>query len=144
MDKYELLKKEYQTILFIGFSMASSFFVYWALVQFVIPAPNGPVNNPEFFRYGFLVIAMIGPATIPVIKKAILRKSPDDPLEVSLRRLRVSAIVSFALCESSALVGLVSYLIAGVLMDFYILLIYSLIFFAIFFPKHSDWKEYVS
>jgi hypothetical protein len=51
--------------------------------------------------------------------------------------------VTYALCESIAIYGLILFLIGGRRFDFYSLVILSLIFFAVTFPRYAQWEEWL-
>ncbi len=55
--------------------------------------------------------------------------------------LAQAAVITFALCEAVALLGLVLFLLAGNAMDFYIFMVISLGFFYLFFPKYDQWEQ---
>ena len=53
------------------------------------------------------------------------------------------SIISFALCESIAIYGLVLFLINGGRPEFYLFLLVALAAFAIHFPRFGRWQEWV-
>jgi hypothetical protein len=60
---------------------------------------------------------------------------------VSIQQLAVSSIITFALCEAVAIYGLVLFFIAGNSADFYIFMMLLLIYFAVYFPRYSQWES---
>jgi len=59
----------------------------------------------------------------------------------SVENLSTTAIITLALCEAVAVLGLVLFLLAGQGMDFYIFMVISLGFFYLFFPQYEQWEE---
>jgi hypothetical protein len=55
----------------------------------------------------------------------------------------MATVITYALCESIAIYGLILFLIGGSRFDFYTFLILSLIYFAAYFPRHHQWEEWV-
>jgi hypothetical protein len=44
---------------------------------------------------------------------------------------------------NSAIMGLILFLLSGLRRDFYLLLVLSFIFVFLFFPRYSNWEEWV-
>ena len=84
-------------------------------------------------KYAFLAIAAAQYGAIKVVQKIVPAKSVDN--------LPQTAIITFALCETVAVLGLVLFLLAGNAMDFYIFMMISLGFFYLFFPKYEQWEQ---
>jgi hypothetical protein len=62
----------------------------------------------------------------------------------SVEQLFQGAIVTFALSESVAVLGLVLFLLAGNPVDFYLFMFLSLFYFWFFYPKYKDWEAQLS
>jgi hypothetical protein len=136
------LKARYLVVNFIGLAMIAAVFVYagvvevikWKLAPFAGFAKLEP-HTADLLKYIFLALAA---AQFGVIK-AIQRILPTRSVE----NLSTVAIITFALCESVAVLGLVLFLLSGNSMDFYIFMVISLGFFYLFFPKYEQWEERV-
>jgi F0F1-type ATP synthase membrane subunit c/vacuolar-type H+-ATPase subunit K len=136
------LKARYLAVNFIGLAMIASVFVYagvvelikWQLAPFAGFATLAP-QTVVYFKYAFLALA----AAQFVIIKAVQKILPAPSVE----KLSLTAIITFALCESVAVLGLVLFLLAGNSMDFYIFMVISLGFFTLFFPKYDQWEQLV-
>jgi hypothetical protein len=136
------LKERYLTVNFIGLAMIASVFVYAGVVE-VIKWQMAPFNGfarldpgtASLLKYVFLAIAAAQYGVIKVVQKILPAKSADN--------LPQAAIITFALCESVGVLGLVLFLLAGNSMDFYIFMVISLGFFYLFFPKYEQWEAVV-
>jgi hypothetical protein len=136
------LKARYLAVNFIGLAMIASVFVYagvvelikWQLAPFAGFAKLDS-RTVDLLKYGFLVIAAVQYVAIKVVQKVLPGKSVDN--------LPLTAIISFALCESVAVLGLVLFLLGGQTMDFYIFMMISLGFFYLHFPKYEQWERWV-
>jgi hypothetical protein len=137
------LKARYLAVNFLGLAMIASVFVYagvvelikWQLAPFAGFAKLDP-GTAGLLKYVFLALAAAQYGVIKVVQKILQAKSVDN--------LPRTAIISFALCESVAVLGLVLFLLAGQPMDFYIFMVISLGFFYLHFPKYEQWEEAVS
>jgi hypothetical protein len=68
----------------------------------------------------------------------------DKPDEKALmQKLAATAIIIFALAESIAIFGLVLFFLTNRASDFYLFLAISLASFALFFPRYSQWEEWM-
>jgi hypothetical protein len=136
------LKARYLAVNFIGLAMIASVFVYagvvelikWQLAPFAGFATLAP-QTVVYIKYAFLALAAAQFGIIKAVQK-ILPAS-------SVEKLSLTAIITFALCESVGVLGLVLFLLAGNSMDFYIFMVISLGFFTLFFPKYDQWEQRV-
>jgi F0F1-type ATP synthase membrane subunit c/vacuolar-type H+-ATPase subunit K len=136
------LKARYLAVNFIGLAMIASVFVYAGVVELIkwqmAPFTGFAQLDPQtvaLIKYIFLALAA---AQFGIIK-AVQKFLPAPSVE----KLSLTAIITFALCESVAILGLVLFLLAGNSMDFYIFMVISLGFFYLFFPKYEQWEERV-
>jgi F0F1-type ATP synthase membrane subunit c/vacuolar-type H+-ATPase subunit K len=136
------LKGRYLAVNFIGLAMIAAVFVYagvvelikWQMAPFAGFARLDP-GTASLLKYVFLAIAAAQYGVIKVVQKIVPAKSTAS--------LPQTAIITFALCESVAVLGLVLFLLNGQPMDFYIFMVISLGFFYLFFPKYEQWEEVV-
>jgi len=139
MDDQQL-KIHYLRTNFIGLALIGSVFLYAGVVEVLkrTLAPFAgfaglPVAQAMTLKYVFVALAI---GTFFLIK--IMQKILGAP---SFQRLMVAAIVTFALSEAVALLGLVLFLMNGRAMDFYTFMFLSLFYFWLFFPKYQEWED---
>ena len=137
------LKARYLAVNFIGLAMIAAVFVYAGVVEVIkwqyAPFAGFARLDPRtvgLLRYAFLALAAAQFGIIKVVQKIIPAGSVDN--------LPQTAIITFALCESVAVLGLVLFLLAGNALDFYIFMTISLGFFYLFFPKYDQWEQRVN
>jgi hypothetical protein len=53
------------------------------------------------------------------------------------------SMISAALCEVPVILGWVLFFLSGNVRDFYILLFISLVLFVLYFPRFSNWEEWI-
>jgi len=134
------LKARYLAVNFIGLAMIAAVFVYagvvelikWQLAPFAGFAQLDP-HTAAFIKYAFLALAAAQFGVIKIVQKILPTRSVEN--------LSVTAIITFALCEAVAVLGLVLFLLAGNSLDFYIFMVISLGFFTLFFPKYDQWEQ---
>jgi hypothetical protein len=134
------LKARYLAINFIGLAMIAAVFVYAGVVEVLkwkfAPFAGFATLDPQtvtLIKYAFLALAAAQFGIIKAFQKILPTRSVEN--------LSMAAILTFALCESVAVLGLVLFLLAGNSMDFYIFMVISLGFFYLFFPKYEQWEE---
>ncbi len=140
----------------IGYGMIGTLLVFAAAVE-TLKASNYetrgllPGSTLEVIRYLFLGVTVIEFFAIRVVRRMVLSgggrvsglSKPGDPLLSKAQKLFSAAIVSLAFCESVGIYGLVLFVIGGSSFDFYLFIFLSLIFFALYFPKYSQWEEWI-
>jgi hypothetical protein len=137
------LKSRYLAVNFIGLAMIAAVFVYAGVVELIkwqwAPFAGFAQLTPQtasLLKYIFLAAAAAQYGVIKVVQKVIPAKSVDH--------LPQAAIITFALCEAVAVLGLVLFLLAGNGLDFYVLMVLSLGFFYLFYPKYEHWEQTVN
>jgi len=141
----------------IGYGMMGTLLIFTAIVETLkataFESPGFlPPSVLDVLRYVFLGLAFIEFFVIRIIKNLILSRggrtstlsSQGDPSLTKVQKLFTAAIVSFAFCESVAIYGFVLFIIGGSSLDFYLFAFLSLIFFAVYFPRYSQWEEWVN
>jgi hypothetical protein len=137
------LKARYLAVNFMGLAMIASVFVYAGVVELIkwqwAPFTGFgklPAATTELLWYIFLGIAAAQYGAIKAVPRLIPARSVDH--------LPQAAIITLALCESVALLGLVLFLLTGRSADFYIFMLISLGFFYWFYPRYDQWEKLVN
>ena len=144
----ESLKKAYRTSAITCAGMIASLFIY-AIVAEVIKTQHRPfagfASFPEIqiLRYIFYGLALFQIGVMRVLQGSLLKKASTDDLQALTGRLSTFANVTYALCETPAIYGLVLFLLAGLYKDFYVLLAYSLGLLLFHFPRYGRWEEWI-
>ena len=151
------LRKAYRITVLIGVAMLGTLIVYAVIVEFIKQqnAPFGgfnPLSNAiDALRYALLGVAGVVFFVIRTVNKTILsakttvvrNTSAAGPFGPDAQRLIYAAIVTFALCESVAIYGLILFVLQGNTLDFYLFLLLSLVYFGIYFPRYGTWEEWM-
>ncbi len=150
------LRKAYRITAFIGLAMVASLIVYAVVVE-SIKRENAPFSGyaplaPDvlsMLRYALLAVAAVEFPLIRIVNSLMLSgriplrsATASSPSSSAIQRLVSAAIVTFALCESVAVFGLVLFFIQGNSDDFYLFLAISLVFFGVSFPRYTKWEAW--
>jgi hypothetical protein len=142
-DKNIALKSRYLAVNFIGLVLIAAVFVYAGVVEVIkwqwspfTGFANLSPQTARLLKYIFLALAAAQFVVIKVVQKIIPARSKAN--------LSQAAIITFALCESVAVLGLVLFLLIGNPLDFYIFMVISLGYFYLFFPKYEQWENLVA
>jgi len=158
MDK---LRAAYCVAVIIGLAMMASLLVYAAIVGILdkgtvqlrsVPSLSG--SQIEIMKFILLGISAAVFFVIRFVNNQVLNASGEQAKKLDQRpplakgiapesgRLTTAAVITFALCESPAIFGLVLFFIGRNSSDFYLFMLISLFYFAVYFPKFSQWEEW--
>ena len=84
-----------------------------------------------------MALALAGLGLTRVVQRAVFA---NQALPV-LGRLTSAAVVALAQCEAIAVYGLVLFLLAGRVRDYYMFAALALVGFALYFPRREAWAE---
>jgi F0F1-type ATP synthase membrane subunit c/vacuolar-type H+-ATPase subunit K len=152
------LRKAFRMTAFIGLAMIASLIIYTVMVELIkqqnatfkgfSPMPDDVLT---MLRYALLAVAAVEFFAIRFLNTLMLSgkvpiRSSDatNGFAPGVQRLVTSSIVTYALCESVAIYGLVLFFIQGNSGDFYLFLILSLLCFSIYFPRYGTWAEWLA
>lgn len=137
------LKSRYLAVNFIGLAMIAAVFIYAGVVEVIkwqwapfTGFAKLPPQTAVLLKYIFLVLAAAQFVIIKAVQKLMVAQSLDN--------LPQAAIVTFALCETVAILGLVLFFLTGNGLDFYVFMVISLGYFYLFFPKYEQWEQMMS
>ncbi len=152
----ESLQKGRRTAVLIGCFMIFCVLVYAVAVEFIArskaPFAGFSPLSPDVLntlRLVLLGVSLLDFAFIPFLRKSILsaqnkaRTTPAARQFTPAERLVTASIISYALCESIAIYGLVLFLINGARPEFYLFFCVSLAAFAVHFPSDERWREWI-
>jgi hypothetical protein len=148
MDIRQDLRERLRTVTSIAMSIFVSLFLYLGAVEF-IRARFRPfrgvlvISDLQRVRYAFFAAAIVTIIVIRVLRPRLLRRVADDD-QTAFRRLQRASLVTLALAEVPGILGLVLFLLAGLNIDFYLLLFASLLLVFMYFPRRSAWEEWLS
>ena len=95
-------------------------------------------------RYSLWGVALLQIILIGLVRRSLLAKSASAAPVASVAKLITVAIVTAALAEIPAILGLVLFMVSGLRADFYGLLTLSLALLATWFPRLESWREWAA
>ncbi len=147
----EELKNAYRRTAIIGIAMIATLATY-ILIVVLIQATRESFEGPadaSLLRNIFLFISLAMIFLIQIFRSRMflipsVAAGEEKPSEKDLIQKLVSAsVVKFALAESIAIFGLVLFFLTNSATDFYMFLAISLVSFTLFFPRYSQWEEWM-
>jgi F0F1-type ATP synthase membrane subunit c/vacuolar-type H+-ATPase subunit K len=155
------LRAAYRVSVIIGLAIMASLLVYAILVGLFengsialsdTPALSG--SGLEIMKFALLGASAVIFFVIRFVNARLLnagggrdqaidtRPRPATGTEAEFGRLTTASIITYALCETPAIFGLVLYVLGRNSADFYLFLMASLFYFATNFPRFSQWEEW--
>jgi len=149
MENREELGRHLRTVTMIGVSVIVSLLLYLGVEEF-IRARFRPfsgfvaVSDLQRLRYAAFGLAILGVVMIRVSRQALLRRSSRDDEKAARHRLQRTSLLTLVLAEVPAVLGLVLFFVGGLNIDFYLLLLVSILLVFMYFPRRSAWEEWLS
>lgn len=147
MKQTDDLRKTHRVAVVVNAAVIGTLIIY-ALVIEILRRQFAPfegfveVANASVLRYIVYGIAVVDIFIIRLMRVSLLRKPPaDDPNLIRAKLLRAS-IITAALCEIPAILGLVFFLLAGSIRDYYQLAGVSFILVFLHFPRYGNWEAW--
>jgi hypothetical protein len=148
LDDFSDLRKAHKTSSLVGAAALGSLFFYAVCVE-AVRALFKPflgfvrVEHTLSLRYTFYGAAIILVILNRVLNSFLLRKSAKGDIKAAVQTLSRAALISMALGEAPAVLGLVLFLLGGFSTDFFMLLIVSLFLEFIYFPQLRSWEDFI-
>jgi hypothetical protein len=149
MDLQEDLRARLKTASLAAASVIVSLLLYLGVVEFV-RARLRPfrgflaVADVQLLRYAVFAMAVLAVVLLRVLRPAWLRKKAGEDAKTALHRVERTSLLTLFLAEVPGLLGLVLFFVAGLNVDFYILVFVSLALVFIYFPRRAAFEEWLS
>ena len=153
----EKLRQYHRMATVIGYGLIGMLLVFTAVAETLKAMSHEtrgllPSSTLEILRYLFLGVTVGEFFMIRIVKKMVLSgrgristlSNRGDPFLAMVQKLFTATIITFGFCESVGIYGLVLFMIGGSSFDFYLFLFLSLAFFALCFPKYSEWEQWAN
>jgi F0F1-type ATP synthase membrane subunit c/vacuolar-type H+-ATPase subunit K len=139
------LKKAHQMAFTLNAAIIGTLIIYAIVVeiirrQFAPFAGFGGISDISVIRYLFYGIVVINVFVIRALRNLVMRRSSTDDTQSIIRKLFRSTLITAALCEVPALLGLLLFFLAGSIRDFYQLAGLSFILVFLHFPRYGNWE----
>ena len=148
MDQETDINRHFRIALIVNGAMIGALILYLIAVEVIrtqfkpFTGFAGTAGIPSL-RYLLYLLGALQIIFIRLLRGIFLRARPsDDEHRLLLKMFRVS-ILTAALAEVPALLGLSLFLLGGLNVDFYILLFISFFLIFMFFPRINNWKAWI-
>jgi len=149
MSPRKKLYDSYRSIMLVGAGMGVSLVAYFVLVKVLESRGTEPAGVPledsavDLIRLIFYALSVVLIFVISFVRSVVLRAAAGESAEELVNKLFQAGVVTLALCELPAVLGLAMYFLGRMYFDFYILLAFSLVLFFFYFPRYERWKEWM-
>jgi hypothetical protein len=148
MSSLKKVYQTYRTAMIVGAAIGGALVFYVVLVEIFksARAPVDPLDDRsryDLLRIIFYALSLGQFLMIGFVRGLILRTPSAEPVDALLAKLARANIVTLALCELPALLGLVLFFLAGFISDFYLLFGVSMLMLFFYFPRYNKWKNWV-
>jgi hypothetical protein len=145
------LRQAHRTAALIAGGLITSLVMY-AIVANVFRMTQSPFSGmaglPEAHlraaRYAAWMASAAVVLALPVIRRGLLRRRPDDTRAAAIARLTFSSVAVGGLAELPAVSGFVLVILGGLFLDFYLLGSLSLMLMLANFPRYDAWEEWLA
>jgi len=152
MNYQPQLKKQYQSALAVSFAFIFSIMCY-GLVVFLVKTNGDQLlqtgsNGILWLRIFLFVLAAAAVFSISRIRGIVLSgeckfSTAETPAESLTRRLLMATVISMALAEIPACMGLVLFFISSDLKDYYLFAALAMSAMIIYLPKYDQWEVWL-
>jgi len=144
----EELKCSYRKAVFLWIALVGGIFICLVLVELLkseVYFLKKDSSSPEVMpiKYFLLSFAALTLFLIWFVRSQILWGAAGKSFKSSPKRLMICSLATNLLCETLAITGLSLFFLTHNPLDFYPLMVLSLVLFAYFFPRYTQWKEWV-
>ena len=148
MEYAQDLKKAYKTsaILYVAFMLSLVIYlVVFEALKAQIPDFTGMMEKIDFpwLRYAFYALGLLQVFLIKFIRETATKSITTVEAKFLINHLQKMSMVSATLCEVPVILGLVLFFLSGNAKDFYVLLIVSFLLFVMYFPRVTNWEEWI-
>lgn len=128
------LAKRLQTLLVLWFGLLASIGVYFLLTVMLKTAPDGPVPQPSSpLTLGIAALGLLIVVTSFAVKRKVLNQAIERQ---NLAAVQVAFLVTWAMCEVSALLGVVVFFIFRS-PEYYLLFFFAAAGMVLHIPRRS-------
>jgi len=148
MNQTEGLKKTYNVAFIVNVAIIGTLILY-ALVIEILRRQLAPfqglteISNVTLLRYILYGIAILNIFLIRVMRGLLLRKPSSEEFNLLRFKLLQASLVTAALCEIPAILGLILFLLIGSIRDYYQLAGVSFILVFLHFPRYGNWEAWI-
>jgi len=148
MNQTDGLKKTYNVAFVVNVAIVGTLILYAVVIE-ILRRQLAPfqglteISNVSLLRYILYGIAILNIFLIRIMRGLFLRKPSSEEFHLLRFKLLQTSLVTAALCEIPALLGLILFLLIGSLRDYYQLAGVSFILVFLHFPRYGNWEAWM-
>ena len=148
MEYRQDLKKAYKTSAILYAAFMLSLVIYLVVFQVLkaqITDFQGFLEKIDFpwLRYAFFALGLVQIFLIKFIRETATKSIATVDENILTSHLQRMSMISATLCEVPVVLGWVLFFLSGSSSDFYVLLIISFVLFIVYFPRYTNWEEWI-
>jgi hypothetical protein len=142
MDAASDLRQAHRAAVFITGALMTSPVLYAVIAsalqpgQTSDPRPSLPPATLNLLRYGAWITSTVVVLALPIMRRALLTRRPEDTRQRAIARLTVTTVATGGLADFPAL--------GGFFVDFYLLASLSLVLLLAYAPRYEAWTEWLA
>ena len=149
MENTKDLKRAHQmsVVLYIAFMVSLGIYVVVVgIIKTNFKDFQGVLEGHQlsWVRYIFFGLGLAQVFIIRFIRRIPTKGLASTEEKAFISHLNKMTILTAAFCEAPAIFGLVLFFLTGNLKDFYILSAMSFALFFLYFPRYSNWEEWMA
>jgi hypothetical protein len=144
------LRRGYKLSVILGIIMVLHLAFYTIIVELIkinYKPFNGfaPIPKLDLLRYVLIGIVILDFFFIKLMRHLFIKRPIKHDMDIKrlIHSLIHLSLITYAICESVVIYGLVLFLIAGSSLDYYLFLLPCIFFLYIYFPRYSEWEDRV-
>jgi len=148
MKQTDDLRKTYHIAFLINVAVIGTLILYALVIEILrrqlAPFEGIPeVSNVTLLRYILYGVAILNIFLIRIMRGLLLRQQRSEGFNLLRLKLFRVSLVTAALCEIPAILGLVLFLLIGSIRDYYQLAGVSFILVFLHFPRYGNWEAWI-
>jgi hypothetical protein len=148
MEYMRDLRKAHQMSVVLHIAFMATIVIYAVIVEILrgsLQDFRGFTENVNlaWIRYIFFALGLAQIFFIRFMRDTLSKRMTSADVRGLIAHLTRISIISSALCEVPAFLGLVLFFFGSSTREFYVLIFISVVLFILYFPRYSNWEEWV-
>jgi hypothetical protein len=150
MDAASDLRQAHRAAVFITGALMTSPVLYAVIAsalqpgQTSDPRPSLPPATLNLLRYGAWITSTVVVLALPIMRRALLTRRPEDTRQRAIARLTVTTVATGGLADFPAMAGFLLFVLGGFFVDFYLLASLSLVLLLAYAPRYEAWTDWLA
>jgi len=148
MEYLRDLRKAHQMSFVLHSAFMATLVIYAVIVEILrgsLQDFRGFIENIDltWIRYIFYALGLAQIFLIRLMRETLSKSMNSRNVRDLIAHLNRISVLSSALCEVPAFLGLVFFFIGSSTREFYVFTFISVVLFILYFPRYSNWEEWI-